>query len=82
MATTLTFPMRGTAGPTLAQLLLFRSVSWSGGSGVPKQLMTNQTRNPDVTTALFAPEAERRRFELDRSSASGTDTAHVGQDQT
>jgi hypothetical protein len=44
--------------------------------------MTNQTRNPDVTAALFAPRAERRRSELDRSSASGTGAAHVGKDQT
>ena len=44
--------------------------------------MTDQTRNPDVMAALFAPRAALRRSELDRSSASGAGAAQVGQGQT
>jgi hypothetical protein len=72
--------MSGTAGPTLAQLTPLQIGVMVRRFGVPKQLM-NQTRNPDVMAALFAPRAERRGSELDRSSASGIGAAHVGKDQ-
>ena len=73
--------MSGTAGPTLAQLTPLQIGVMVRRFWGTRQLMTGQTRNPDVTVALFAPRAERRRSELDRSSASGTGTAHVGKDQ-